>query len=255
MHFFFSLERILFDNGVTVNVPTRPDLNRNEFGVSRNWNTFIRFDNQLNSTNTWGIRWLREASPQPKQVNETWTALRNAEETDVDQTFLGTLSSVLGSTMVNTLRLSYTSEILHFANPTFLDNGFDQEALLPTLVHPSFEDGQSPTASIRRLFGYGIDDSFSWFVPNKAGDHELKFGVFYNYIPLHFQDFGTENGQFSFSRDYRLQRGRPVHLSGAPADSRAGNVRLPHAWDLRQCIRAGPLEDGQQLHAERGCAL
>ena len=32
MHFFFSVERILFDNGVTVNVPTRPDLNRNEFG-------------------------------------------------------------------------------------------------------------------------------------------------------------------------------------------------------------------------------
>ena len=110
MHFFFSLERILFDNGVTVNVPTRPDLNRNEFGVSRNWNTFIRFDNQLNSANTWGVRWLREASPQPKQVDETWTASRNAEETDVDQTFLGTLSSVIGSTMVNTLRLSYTSE-------------------------------------------------------------------------------------------------------------------------------------------------
>ena len=48
MHFFFSVERILFDNGITVNVPTRPDLNRNEFGVARNWNTFIRFDNQIN---------------------------------------------------------------------------------------------------------------------------------------------------------------------------------------------------------------
>ena len=154
MHFFFSVERILFDNGITVNVPTRPDLNRNEFGVARNWNTFIRFDNQINSANTWGVRWLRENSPQPKQVNETWTASRNAEETDVDQTFVGTLSSVIGSTKVNTLRLSYTSEILHFANPTFLDNGFDQQALLPTLVHPSFEDGQSPTADIRRLFGY-----------------------------------------------------------------------------------------------------
>ena len=70
--------------------------------------------------------------------------------TDVDQTFLGTLSSVIGSTMVNTLRLSYTSEILHFANPTFLDNGFDQIALLPTLVHPSFEDGQSPAVFLDR---------------------------------------------------------------------------------------------------------
>ena len=84
MHFFFSVERILFDNGITVNVPTRP-ADRNEFGVARNWNTFIRFDNQINSANTWGMRWLRENSPQPKQVNETWTASRNAEETDVDR--------------------------------------------------------------------------------------------------------------------------------------------------------------------------
>ncbi len=130
-----------------------------------------------------------------------WTASRTAEETDVDQTFVGTLSSVIGSTKVNTLRISYTSEVLHFANPSFLENGFDQRSLLPTLVHPSFEDQQSPTADIRRLFGYTADDSFSWFIPNKAGDHELKFGMTYSYIPLHFRSFTNENGTFTFPRD------------------------------------------------------
>ena len=208
-HFFFSVERVLFDNGVTVNIPTRPDLNRNEFGVARNWNTFIRFDNQLNSSNTWGVRWLRENSPQPKQVNENWTASRNAEETDVDQTFVGTLSSVIGNTRVNTLRISYTSEVLHFANPNFLDNGFDQRALLPTLVYASFEDQQSPTADIRRLFGYTADDSFSWFVPNKAGDHELKFGLSYSYIPLHFRSFTNMNGTFSSAQDVSFDPANP----------------------------------------------
>ena len=200
-HFFFSVERIIMDNGVTVNIPTRPDLARNDAQMTRNWNTFIRFDNQINAGNTWGVRWLRENSPQPRQLNEMWTESRTAEETDVDQTFVGTLSSVIGSTKVNTLRVSYTSEVLHFANPSFLENGFDQRSLLPTLVHPSFEDQQSPTADIRRLFGYTADDSFSWFIPNKAGDHELKFGMTYSYIPLHFRSFTNENGTFTFPRD------------------------------------------------------
>lgn len=200
-HFFFSLERIILDSGITVNIPTRPDLARTDAGITRNWNTFIRFDNQINNANTWGVRWLRENSPQPRQLNETWTESRTAEETDVDQTFVGTLSSVIGSTKVNTLRISYTSEILHFANPNFLSNGFDQRSLLPTLAHPSFQDQQSPTADIRRLFGYTVDNSFSWFVPNKGGDHELKFGLVYSYIPLHFRSFTNENGTFTFPRD------------------------------------------------------
>src|SRR6185295_13318418 len=138
----------------------------NDFQVTRNWNTFIRYDQQLNNKNTWGVRWLRENSPQPVQLNEIWTRARRAEETDVDQTFVGTLSSVLGNTKVNTFRMSYTSEVLHFANPAFLANGHDQVSLLPTLVYASFEDQQSPTADIRKLYGYTADDSFSWFVPN-----------------------------------------------------------------------------------------
>ncbi len=201
-HFFFSVERIIMDNGITVNIPTRPDLARTDAQITRNWNTFVRLDHQINAANTWGVRWLRENSPQPRQLNEMWTEPRTAEETDVDQTFVGTLSSVIGSTKVNTFRFSYTSEILHFANPSFLSNGFNQAALLPTLVHPSFEDQQSPTADIRRLFGYTADDSFSWFVPNKAGDHELKFGMVYSYIPLHFRSFTNQNGTFTFPRDF-----------------------------------------------------
>ena len=119
--------------------------------MTRNWNTFIRFDNQINAGNTWGVRWLRENSPQPKQLNEIWTASRTAEETDVDQTFVGTLSSVIGSTKVNTLRISYTSEILHFANPSFLDNGFDQRVAAAdagaSVVRGSAEpDGRHPSS-------------------------------------------------------------------------------------------------------------
>ncbi len=77
-------------------------------------------------------------------------------------------------------------------------------------MHPSFEDQQSPTADIRRLFGYTADDSFSWFVPNKAGDHELKFGMTYSYIPLHFRSFSNENGTFTFPRDFDFNAANPA---------------------------------------------
>lgn len=208
-HFFFSVERIILDNGVTTNIPSRPDLNRNDFQVTRNWNTFIRFDQQMNSNNTWGVRWLRENSPKPVQLNEIWTRSRRAEETDVDQTFVGTLSSVVGSTKVNTFRMSYTSEVLHFANPGFLANGHDQVALPPTLVYASFEDQQSPTADIRKLYGYTADDSFSWFVPSMGGSHEFKLGATYGNIPLDFESHTNENGTFVFSHDLPFNAADP----------------------------------------------
>ena len=209
-HFFFSVERIIMDNGVVTNIPSRPELNRTDYQITRNWNTFVRFDHQLNAGNTWGVRWLRESSPQPVQLNEMWTRSRIAAETDVDQTVVGTLSSVLGNTKVNTLRVSYTAEVLHFANPAFLANGHDQRSLLPTLVYASFEDQQSPTADIRRLFGYTADNAFSWFVPNRmGGDHELKFGLSYSYIPLHFRSATNENGTFVFGHDLAFNAADP----------------------------------------------
>jgi hypothetical protein len=64
-HFFGSLERIALDSSVTTNIPTRPDLNRTDVEISRVWNTYLRADHQLSSSNTWGVRWLRETSPQP----------------------------------------------------------------------------------------------------------------------------------------------------------------------------------------------
>jgi hypothetical protein len=208
-HFFFSVERILFDQGVVVNIPTRPDLNRTDFGVARNWNTFVRLDHQLNAGNSWGVRWLREDSPQPILMQPTYTRDRMSAENDLDQTWVGTLSSVIGSTKVNTLRVSRTSEELYSGSPAWQSNGNNQKVRPPTLVYQSFQAQESPNGSIRLLYGYGLDNTFSWFVPNRAGSHELKFGVSYNYVPLEFTDTGTENGQFTFSHDLPFNAADP----------------------------------------------
>ena len=57
--------------------------------------------------------------------------------------------------------------------------------------------------------GYQIDETFAWFLPNKKGDHDLKFGASYYYLPLHVFDASTLNGNFTFSasdRDVQCQR-------------------------------------------------
>ncbi|MEZ5287808.1 MAG: TonB-dependent receptor [Vicinamibacterales bacterium] len=210
MHFFGSLERIVLDGGVTTNIPSRPDLERTDFEKTRVWNTFARLDHQLNSNHTWGVRWLRETSPQPIQINaENHTPSRYEAETDVDWTVVANLSSVIGATKVNTFRVSAVKEDVFFGNPLFNESR-DQKSLLPTLNHLNFSDQQSPRANRRLDVAYGADNIFAWFVPNKlGGDHDLKFGVSYLYSSLRVQDFGNMNGTFTIPSDLDFDAANP----------------------------------------------
>src|SRR5688572_2904206 len=127
-HFFGSLERVTIDTGITVNVPARPEFNTTTTTQTRVWNTIARFDHQINGSNTWGVRWLREYSPQFNQIINAVTLDASREEDDLDQTVVTTLNTVLGNTRVNTLRLGWTQEDVSFANPCFNGNGRNQAA-------------------------------------------------------------------------------------------------------------------------------
>jgi len=112
LHFFGSVERVLIDNAININIPARPEFNRVSIVKDRVWNTMIRADHQLSAGETWAVRWLRDSSPQlnKSSVNNTYAD----QEDDVDQTVVGTLSSVLGNTRLNTVRLTYTRENVKF---------------------------------------------------------------------------------------------------------------------------------------------
>jgi hypothetical protein len=229
-HFFFNLERILLDNGVTVNVPARPEFNRTDFERTRVWNYLARFDHQLNSAHTWGLRWLYETSPQKNQLDNNWTASRAEDETDIDWTLVATLSSVLGTNRVNTFRVSGTREDVTFGNPGYFGSG-DQTRVLPTLDYLSFEDQQSPRHSRRLDIAYAADETFAWFIPDKFGDHDLKFGAQYIWASLLFQQQQNMNGTFVFNHD------RPF------------NAADPRTYPERLSIRVpGPLESYMKGH-------
>jgi len=200
LHFFANLERIDQNRGITINIPARPDLNFTDFTHDNVWNWMVRVDHQINPANTWAVRWLRETSPQSNQFPgvTNWTRTRAEKETDTDWTIVGTLNSVIKNTRVNTLKLSYTNENVFFGNPGYFDT-LDQTKVGPDLRFQTHRDGFSNRANQRMDAAYQLDETFAWFMPNKKGDHDLKFGTNVVYTPLHIFEPGDQNGVFTFS--------------------------------------------------------
>lgn len=226
-HFFGSLERVTQDRPVTVNIATRPEFTKDVVWKDRVWNALVRFDHQISPNHTWAFRWLEEWSPQSDQLTATTrTEATREKETDVDWTYSGSINSVFGGAKVNIVRVHVTQEDVFFGNPAVFENGRNQAALPPTLSHLTFLDQQSARASRRKDRTYGFDDTFAWFLPNKAGDHDLKFGLQYIYAPLRFQDQGNTNGTFTINSD----------LDFDPANPRTFperlSVRVPGALDF-----------------------
>jgi hypothetical protein len=198
-HFFFSVERVRIDEGITINVPARPEFNTTTTEETRVWNTVIRADHQITPNHTWGVRWLRESSPQFNQIIGAVTLDAAREENDVDQTVVGSFNSVLGNTRVNTLRLAWTQEDVAFANPCFNSNGRIQANCEPTLAFDTFTTQQSTVAQARVNDAYQLEDTFSWFIPGRRGDHDIKAGLQLQYSQSENDTQDNLNGTFSFS--------------------------------------------------------
>ena len=190
------------------------------------------------------------------QINaENHTPSRFEAETDVDWTVVANLSSVLGSSRVNTFRVSATKEDVFFGNPRF-NAGEDQKILPSTLDQLSFSDQQSPRANRRLDIAYGADNIFAWFVPNKwGGDHDMKFGVSYLYSSLRTQDDGNLNGTFTVPSDLTFNAANPRTYPERLAIRVAESARLLHEGPLHRDVRAGQVAAHRPPDGERRPAL
>ena len=226
LHYFASLERFAIDRPNTINIVARPEFNGTQVTKDRVWNTIVRGDHQLNANNTYSLRWLREASPQLNQIISTATQQTTAaaarEEADVDQTLSANFNTVLSSSRVNTLRATWTRENVAFANHCFNTNGRDLSKCPPTLSFQTFIDQQDNTAQARIDDALQFDETLAWFVPNRHGDHDIKFGAQYEYTGALNLNQGNLNGTFSFG------------LSNAPFDR-----NNPSTYPDRFTIRVG----------------
>ena len=234
-HFFYSLERQV-DNPTRTRVfQTRPEFNYSIVEERSGWNNMIRFDHQLTQAHTWAVRYLRETAPQfPVVPNARSLPESFQDETDIDETAVGTLTSVLGGSRVNTFRLARTWEHWWHGNACTRALGDEREGRLrdcpPQLDQLSFLGQASTEAQGPWDSNWQIEDDFSWFVPGKRGDHELKFGVRYNYTELQRVSQINENGTFRFNTD----------LSFDPAN--------PRTYPERLTIRMGEFEERLKTH-------
>jgi hypothetical protein len=205
-HFFLSLERPANDRATSITIPARPEFNASPTTVDRVWNTLIRLDYQMSKNHSWSVRWLRESSPQlnqivPVNVNGNFiqvTQNASREESDVDQTVVGSLTSVLGNTKTNVVRFAFTREDVKFANPAFNTNGGHQDELPPTLQFLTLFDQQSNVAQARVNNAYSFDDTFNWFIPGSKGDHNVRAGIQYEYVDVFSTAQDNWNGTFVF---------------------------------------------------------
>ena len=229
-HFLFSLERQV-DNPTRTRVfPTRPEYNFSIIEERSSWNTLVRFDHQLTGAHTWAVRYLRESAPQfPTGFGAQTTLESVQDETDLDETAVGTLTSVLGNSRVNTFRLARTWEHWWHGNPCTRALGFEREGRItgcpPQLDYLSLDTQASTEAQGPWDSNWQIEDDFSWFIPGRKGDHELKFGVRYNYTELTRVSQINENGTFRFNTDLPF------------------NAADPRTYPERLAIRVGEFEE------------
>ena len=218
-HFFFSLERQVDNPNRTRVYSTRPEFNFSVVEERSNWNTLVRFDHQINAAHTWAVRWLRETAPQfPTGIGAKHTVETFQDETDIDQNAIGTLTSVFGNAQVNTLRVARTWEHWWHGNECWRAQGPEtakppqtnqQSLCLPQLNFLQVQTQASTESQGPWDSNYQVEDHFSWFVPGKKGDHELKFGGRYNYTELQRVSQINQNGTFTFNNNGPFDASNP----------------------------------------------
>jgi hypothetical protein len=203
LHFFGSFERYVIGTGLTNVFQSRPDLNWSEKSGLNGRNYMIRIDHQINANNTYTFRYLTERQPNRDLLTgERATLTTRNYELDSDQTASAAYNRVIGSRGLYTVRGSIeTEDIERGAEPgTFLDTRRKDEEL-PVLRYLSFDEQGHTNGHHRNAQAPGLDNTFNWFLPGKAGDHDLKVGFQYLYARNVLDEQGTMNGVFSFATD------------------------------------------------------
>jgi len=204
-HFFFSFERNTPNNGVSNTFITAPQYNFNSTEENLLRNILVKGDWQVADNHKVSVRYLREFSPQFNQVIGSDVTEENVrEENDVDQNVIGSLDSVISDRSFNNLRISFTREDVAFANPWYNNNGADFAAQRSGNVQQAYDSytlGVNDVAQDRINDSLQFDDTYSLYVPDWKGDHDMRIGAHYSRRSEIFNNSGGANGTFWFPND------------------------------------------------------
>ncbi len=270
-HFFVSLERQVDKPSRTRSFLSRPE---NDFSIveDRNdWNTLVRFDHQITANHTWAVRWLRETAPQfPVVPNRASGPDVFQDETDLDQTAVGTFTSVLGGTKVNTFRVAKTWEHWWHGNAVYARarirgrqrglqvrrrSGQRHDAVRPAAQLPRADRGRQHR--IAGPVGHQLPDRGQLLVvrareegrPQHQGRRTLHL---YQAAPR-VADQPERHVQLQHRPAVRS--GQSPHLPRAAGDSHPERLRRDHDQPHLRGVRAGQVAAQRQHDVEpRACA-
>ena len=240
LHYFASVERLVQNRNQSKTYPTRPEFSFSSSDDVSAWNTLWRIDHQVTPSNTWAFRWLRESAPQFNVLDGARdTAESNDDETDLDQTLVGTWTTVASNTKVNSVRFGLTKEQTTHSNarlralkPEYATCTVcprqiiqDQALLPPILAYLSFNAQADDTSDFSLDDAYTLEDTFSWFVPDRAGRHDLKFGARFTHVWISNPNNSNANGTYTFNSD------RAFNSADPSTYPERFSIRVPGALD------------------------
>jgi hypothetical protein len=250
LFFFATVERVVQSRNQQGNFPTRPEFNYSNTDDVSAWNTLWRIDHQVNRNNTWAFRWLREYAPQFDVIEGAQeTEQSNDDETDLDQTLVGTWTTVVSNTKVNTVRFGgtlestvHSNDLVRAQDPAFArcvpcpdSMMLGQSLLPPRLDYLSFDSQADDTMDFSLDDAYSLENTFSWFIPDKLGRHDAKFGGKYTHIWISNPNNQQANGTYVFGHDL------PFNAVDPRTYPERLNIRVPgpleyemiaHTWEL-----------------------
>jgi outer membrane receptor protein involved in Fe transport len=200
-HYFFSFERLALHDGHSRVYATRPDKSFSGVEKTNSWDYMGRVDHQLNGNHNYSVRFLWDHQPNYDQAIGNGTKDTYYIEIDNDKTLVGTYNWVASATKLNTVRASWVYEKPDRGSALYQDTK-DYTKAPPTLQYLSFYDQTgNEQADVRTMVVYGLDDTFSWFIPGRGGSHDLKFGAQYQLGEHLREDQRSTQGVFTFATD------------------------------------------------------
>ncbi|MGQ0734066.1 MAG: TonB-dependent receptor domain-containing protein, partial [Acidobacteriota bacterium] len=130
-------------------------------------------------------------------------------ELDNDITLVGTYNWVIRGTRLNTLRPFFVFEQPRRGQQLYIETN-DWSKAPPTLQYLSlYDQAGNQQADVRTMKVYGLDDTFSWYIPDRFGTHDLKFGAQYQFGDHLREDQRFTNGAFTFAGDLEFNQADP----------------------------------------------
>jgi hypothetical protein len=180
-------------------------------------NFFARGDVQLNPENIMSVNMVYEKAPAVGEGFNEGTEVGDAFTTEIDQDFrVGlSLTTILGDRASNSFRFASVNEDRSTGNQAFFDgtSSFtgmqgDQFALGQENAHPGYTAGPGGSAGYNVVHTLDFSDSFSYFLPDRKGDHNFKFGFGFSTNKADPQG-NASSGSFEFPTDLAYDPNNP----------------------------------------------